>query len=193
MYKNRRKFYPGSSPDPAFSEPLPDGSLGCPLIGNLSFFTKLGDSESGAGYYFRLQAARSGNPTIFKYMMLGKPIIMVNGMKNVKEVFNQEFKLVKTGTISKGFVKLFGGKSMLSVTDPVRHQFLRRLVGQSMTPEAINRAMPALSKSATEQINQLSLEKPVKMEEILTRFTLDVAWRQILGLFVCIALHQSHY
>eukprot|EP00584_Thalassiosira_punctigera_P004368 CAMPEP_0172536614 /NCGR_PEP_ID=MMETSP1067-20121228/8353_1 /TAXON_ID=265564 ORGANISM="Thalassiosira punctigera, Strain Tpunct2005C2" /NCGR_SAMPLE_ID=MMETSP1067 /ASSEMBLY_ACC=CAM_ASM_000444 /LENGTH=608 /DNA_ID=CAMNT_0013321721 /DNA_START=50 /DNA_END=1876 /DNA_ORIENTATION=- len=182
-YKNRRKlFYPGSSPDPALSEPLPDGSLGCPLVGNLSVFTQMGDVKSGAGKFYRVQAARSDNPTIFKYAILGKPTVLVSGMKNVRAVFNQEFRLVKTGLVSKGFKKLFGGESLLLATDQGRHQFLRRLVGQSMTPDAIDDAMPALVESATTQINRLSLDKPVEMEDVLTQFTLDVAWRQILGL-----------
>lgn len=183
VYKNRRKlFYPGSSSDPAFSEPIPDGSLGCPFIGNPSFFTKVGDVETGAGLFYRTQAQRSGNPTIFKYMFLGKPTILVNGMKNVRTVFNKEFKYIKTGVVNKGFLKLFGGQSLLFIPDQERHQFLRRLVGQSMTPEAIDAAMPALVKSATEQIDRISLEEPVVMEDVLTQFTLDVAWRQILGL-----------
>jgi len=123
-------------------------------------------------------------------MFLGKPTILVNGMKNVRTVFNKEFKYVKTGVVNKGFLKLFGGQSLLFVPDQERHQFLRRLVGQSMTPEAIDAAMPALVKSATQQIDRLSLEEPVVMEDVLTQFTLDVAWRQILGVcMMCMSLH----
>ncbi|KAL7524961.1 hypothetical protein ACHAWF_001152 [Thalassiosira exigua] len=51
-----------------------------------------------------------------------------------------------------------------------------------MTPDAIDRAMPTLITSAAEQIDRLSLEEPVMMEKVATAFTLDVAWRQILGL-----------
>mmetsp|Transcript_31473 Transcript_31473/g.66202 ORF Transcript_31473/g.66202 Transcript_31473/m.66202 type:complete len:592 (+) Transcript_31473:165-1940(+) len=187
LYKNRNKLNPQNFPasstsDASFSEPLPDGSLGCPFVGNGSFFTKIGDSETGAGKFYRFQANRSGNPSIFKYAPLGKPSVIVNGMKNVRHVFNQEFKLVKTGTISEGFNEMFGGESLLFCTDQSRHQFLRRLVGQSMTPEQIDYAMPALIQSATEQIDRLKVGEDAVMEEVLTSFTLDVAWRQILGL-----------
>ncbi|KAL7534806.1 hypothetical protein ACHAWF_004958 [Thalassiosira exigua] len=182
IYKNRRKFYPGSSPDPAFSEPLPEGSLGCPLIGNISFFTKAGDAKTGAGKFYRWMASKSGSPKVFKIAPLGKPTVIVSGMKSVRGVFNQEFKAVKTGVMTDKFSRLFGGESLLFTTDQARHQFMRRLVGQSMTPEAINDAMPALIKGATEQINTLTLDEPVEMERTLTGFTLDVAWRQILGL-----------
>ena len=132
----------------------------------------------------------SSNPRIFKYAALGKPAVVISGMANVKRIFNREFKLVKTGVISKEFGKMFGGESLLFVTDPDRHQFLRRLVGQSMTPEMINRAMPALIASATEQIDTLRIGEDFVMEEVLTRFTLDVAWRQILGEFYLILLRS---
>jgi len=110
--------------------------------------------------------------------------VVISGMSNVKRVFNQEFKLVKTGILSKSFAEMFGGESLLFATNPDRHQFLRRLVGKSMTPEQINFAMPALIASAAQQIDTLKVGEDVEMEEVLTRFTLDVAWRQILGVFL---------
>lgn len=71
---------------------------------------------------------------------------------------------------------------MLFVNEANRHQYLRRLVGQSMTPDKINLAIPALVASASEQIDQLTMDAPVTMEQVVSNFTLDVAWRQILGL-----------
>ena len=158
------------------------GSLGCPLIGNLRFFTKSGSPETGPGEFFRLQSKTVDNPSIFKYMAFSKPIVMVSGMKNVKAAFNTEFKKISTGTILKNFLKLFGASSLLFVTDPEKHQYLRRLVGQSMTPDAINKAIPALVKGANEQIDYISVGSNVTMEAAFTNYTLDVAWRQILGL-----------
>ena len=181
LYKNKPKNFPAPS-DSAFSEPLPDGSLGCPYFGNLSFFTKIGEKSTGAGYFYRFQAYRSGSPNMFKYAPLGTPAVIVNGMSNVKKVFNKEFKLVKTGAISDGFTDLMGGESLLFTTDPDKHQYLRRLVGQSMTPQQISKAMPALIKSANDQIDTLKVGEEIEMEQVLTSFTLDVAWRKILGL-----------
>jgi len=180
IWKNRKVFYP--SPDPNYNEPLPEGSLGCPLIGNMSYFTKMGDNESGAGKFFRWRAALSSNPRIFKFMAFGKPQVVISGMKNLKPVFLNENKKVKTGAMSKNFLKLFGGESLLFVSDPDRHRYLRRLVGQAITPEAIQSAMPLLIKSATDQIDKISLGNHIKMESTLQAFTLDVAWRVILGL-----------
>jgi cytochrome P450 len=182
IYGNRKKFYPGSDPDPNFSEPLPDGSLGCPMIGNISFFTKMGDTKSGMGKFYRHQAEKAGNSKIFKYFAFGKPLVIVAGMKNVKKVFNQEFRTVETSVISSAATEVMGGESMLFTNDPSRHQFLRRLVGQSLTPEMVDAAIPALIEGANMQIDSLSLDEPVEMEDKLTRYTLDVAWRQILGL-----------
>jgi cytochrome P450 len=184
VYKNRRKFYPGSEPDSSFSEPLPEGRLGCPFVGNLGVIFNSGDNESGPGKFFRKQAASVGdaNRKIFKYMFFGKPTIMLSGMKNIKEAFNTEFKRIKTGVALKSFSNLFGAENLLFVQDPDRHQYMRRLLGQSMTPEAISNSIPALVTGATKQIDTLKSNPTSEMEQVLTSFTLDVAWRQILGL-----------
>ena len=107
--------------------------------------------------------------------------MIVTGIANVKKVFNQEFKLINAGILSEKMVESLGGESLVFITDQERHQFLRRLVGQSMTPEKIDIAMPALMESATRMIDTLKQGEDVEMERVLTAFTLDVAWRQILG------------
>ena len=188
----KAKNFPESR-DKAFDEPLPPGSLGCPLIGNLGFFTKIGDTETGAGKFYRYSASKSGSPSLFKFAPLGSPTVIVSGMSNVKKVFNKEFKLVKSGVISDGFTEFFGGESLLFVTDQERHQYMRRLVGQSMLPEQINYAMPALLQSASEQIDTLEVGKDSEMEDVLTRFTLDVAWRQILGMLCMYIMYHVRF
>ncbi|KAL7470714.1 hypothetical protein ACHAXS_010982 [Conticribra weissflogii] len=179
LYNKRRKV---TSRDPNFSEPLPEGNYGCPIIGNLKMFTQSGSLETGPGDFFRYQASTVKNPSIFKYMFLSKPVVMVSGLKNVKAAFNTEFKKIRTGTLLKSFSKLFGESSLLFITDTEKHSYLRRLVGQAMTPEAINKAMPALVKGANEQIDLIKENSNTTMEATVTNFTLDVAWRTILGL-----------
>eukprot|EP00573_Skeletonema_grethae_P012391 CAMPEP_0201700108 /NCGR_PEP_ID=MMETSP0578-20130828/27028_1 /ASSEMBLY_ACC=CAM_ASM_000663 /TAXON_ID=267565 /ORGANISM="Skeletonema grethea, Strain CCMP 1804" /LENGTH=530 /DNA_ID=CAMNT_0048187059 /DNA_START=74 /DNA_END=1662 /DNA_ORIENTATION=+ len=179
IYRSHKKK---GSPDANFSEPLPEGTLGCPILGNIEFYTKQGSVETGPGDFYRRLAAKVKNKNIFRYMAFGKPIVMLSGMKNVKAAFNQEFKKIRTTTMMTRLTNLFGGESMLFVNEADRHQYMRRLVGQSMTPEKINLAIPALVASATEQLDQLAMGTPVTMEHVLTNFTLDVAWRQILGL-----------
>ncbi len=51
-----------------------------------------------------------------------------------------------------------------------------------MTPDAIDDVLPALVKGANEQLDRIQLNSNTTMEEIATNFTLDVAWRTILGL-----------
>jgi cytochrome P450 len=179
IYRSHKKK---GLPDANFSEPLPEGNLGCPILGNIDFYTNQGSVETGPGDFFRRQAAKAKNKNIFRYMAFGKPIVMVSGMKNVKSAFNQEFKKIRTTSLMTRLTDLFGGESMLFVNEADRHQYMRRLVGQSMTPDKINLAIPALVASATEQLDQLTMEEPVTMEHVCTNFTLDVAWRQILGL-----------
>jgi cytochrome P450 family 26 subfamily A len=176
--KRRQILYPGSSADPKHSEPLPPGSFGCPFIGNNIF---QGTKERGPGEFFRRASAKVGNAPIFKYMMVGQPTVSVAGMKNVKEVFNHEFSTIRTTPFSK-LSNLFGTESLIMCSDSKEYSFLRRLVGAAMTNESVDKAIPSLQKTAREKIERI-LELPTAvMEDICTEFTLDVAWRQILGL-----------
>ncbi len=114
-------------------------------------------------------------------MMFGQPIVSVAGLKNIKQVFSTEFSSIRTAPLS-AISKLFGTESLIMCPDSNEHTFQRRLVGASMTPDSIDKAIPSLQKTASEQIDRI-LELPTAMmEDICTNFTLDVAWRQILGL-----------
>jgi cytochrome P450 len=116
-------------------------------------------------------------------MFVGQPIVSVAGMRNVKKVFNSEFKSIQTRLLQSIFgYSLFGKESLIMSTDSEEHSFLRRLVGAAMTPDSIDKATPSLQKSVTEQIDKILLQPTAVMEDICTNFTLDVAWRQILGL-----------
>lgn len=179
LYNKRRKI---TSPDPDFSEPLPEGSYGCPFIGNLAFFNNNSSPETGPGDFFRNQASTVKNPAIFKYMFLSKPIVMISGMKNIKSTFSAEFKTIRSGPVVKNFLKLFGKSSLAFVRDAEKHAYLRRLIGQAMTPNAIDKVLPVLVKGANDQIDGIQLNSNTTMESIATNFTLDVAWRTILGL-----------
>mmetsp|Transcript_35126 Transcript_35126/g.51590 ORF Transcript_35126/g.51590 Transcript_35126/m.51590 type:complete len:396 (+) Transcript_35126:69-1256(+) len=77
---------------------------------------------------------------------------------------------------------LFGTKSLMMAPTSDDHNYLLRLVGQSMTPESISKAMPSLVEGVNEQIDHLLESPTVAMEDVCTNFTLDIAWRQILGL-----------
>ena len=72
---------------------------------------------------------------------------------------------------------------MLGEKDKKRYLYLRRLVGMSFTPAAVSAAVPTLRNYAIQQVEKITAAlEPVKMEDICTDFTLDVAWRQIFRL-----------
>jgi len=76
----------------------------------------------------------------------------------------------------------------LAEKDKEKHSALRRLIGAAMTPSVVAASMPALQIAAEKQINKLLLNNDnnnnevVKMETVCNDYTLDVAWKQILGL-----------
>lgn len=75
-------------------------------------------------------------------------------------------------------------KSLLYERGRKRHAYLRRLVGVALTPRAVAKAAPTLQLAAEEQVSRMlkNSQKEVRFLQICTDYTLDVAWRQILGL-----------
>jgi len=142
----------------------------------------IGSRDFGAGHFYRKMSRLFGNTRTFKYYFMGKPFVAISGGRAIKEVLNREFEAV----ISAGDV-LSGGlmpmDSVLFESDKSNHSFFRRLVGSALTPAAVTDAVPTLQAAAEKQVERI-LESPssVKMEDICTDYTLDVAWRQILGL-----------
>jgi cytochrome P450 len=179
----RKVLFPGSGADPSHSEPLPEGSLGCPLFGKPIFHA---DKQYGAGAFYRDNAASLGNPRVWKYYFMGKPFAVISGGENLKSALNLEFDTLT----SSGAEIMEGGllpiKSILFEPDKSRHAFLRRLVGQSLTPARVSEAVPVLQEAADVAVDKMlaiqDVDGKVTMEKICTDFTLDVAWRQILGL-----------
>ena len=179
--QHKRIFWPGSSADPTLSEPLPPGSLGCPFLGtNIMSGTR----EYGPYVFFDRAGKKYNNPSLMKFYAFGMPMVSVTGTDNIKTILQDEFDPngINTELVGKSYTAIFGDQSILYEGDKTTHGFLRRLVGAAMTPSAINNAVPAIQMAANAQIDHLLTQKTVKMEEICNDFTLDVAWRQILGL-----------
>lgn len=110
-------------------------------------------------------------------------MVSVRGSDNIKTVLNDEFDPngVNTELVGESYTQVFGNQSIIYESDGKTHGFLRRLVGAAMTPAAVANAVPAIQKAANEQIDIMSSKATVKMEDVCNDFTLDVAWRQILG------------
>jgi len=187
----RKFFYPHTMPDTKVQEPLPTGTLGCPFFGH--FFMK-GDAQNGPGTFWRKMSRKLNDPGIFKFAFVGKPMAVVYGSENIKNVLDREFKDeeqggIRTGTMtanSKAATEIFGTQSLLMAQNKADHSYLRKLVGQSMTPSALAGSIPQLVTGVEMAIQDIKMQgtskKGIVMEDVCTKYTLDVAWRQILGL-----------
>lgn len=67
-------------------------------------------------------------------------------------------------------------------TEVKKYNFLQRLVGQALTPESVAKAIPTLEKASEDAVQRMLASDKVVMSDINHYLTLDVAWRQIIGL-----------
>jgi cytochrome P450 len=78
---------------------------------------------------------------------------------------------------------LLGSEHMLAQKDGALHSFYPRLVGSAMTPSPCNAAVPNLQALAEKQANKMSNSGGnIIMRDICGEFTLNVGWKQSLGL-----------
>jgi len=187
----RRLFWPGlTAPENTDQELLP-GGLGCPFMGSPWVYTSSHESY-GAGNYYRKAAHALAKtvgyfPKIWKYYVFGQPFAVLSGGKTFQKILNREFD----GTLSSAGVDLMEGgllptESLLFEKSKKRHQYLRKLVGSALTPTAVAKTAPLLQKAADEQIVKMEAAHnegdTIRFHKICNDYTLDVAWRQILGL-----------
>ena len=174
----KRILYPNIAKDPAVDAPLPPGKLGCPLFGNQIF---VGSKTFGTGYFWHRTARALGNPRVWMVYFLGRPGAVISGGDNIKKLLNTEFDPdgIQNGVQPSG---ILNENSMLAETDRRKHAYMRRLVGAAMTPAAVAAAVPNLRAAADRQVDRMLTNGKANAEETCTAYTLDVAWRQILGL-----------
>ena len=179
LVQRRRIFYPGTFPDPSVKEPLPPGTIGgCPWFGSLSMFSNMNK------FLYRT-SDKLGSPKIWKLFAFANPMAVLSGSSVIKTVLSKEFKGdgISQPTQLGNIIELFGNQSMSFETkDKDKYNFLRRLIGQAMTPEAVAKGIPALQRASEQSINKMIESKTVVAEDICKDLTLDVAWRQIIGL-----------
>jgi cytochrome P450 len=191
----RRILWPGSSPDKAYSEPLPPGKLGCPFLGvsmNLyDAFNTTNTKDEYANEKTRLDDFKKLRMK-FVYAFLS-PMVTVSGKKNVRAILNSEFDEggAKMTTFAPNERKLLGGNSILYSKNKEEHGFFRRLVGNAMTPSSVSKALPQLQQIATEHVNQMlksystnknNTTSTVIGQAIFNDYTIEVAEKLILGL-----------
>eukprot|EP00984_Skeletonema_dohrnii_P000342 scaffold115_cov128-Skeletonema_dohrnii-CCMP3373.AAC.2 len=176
-------LWPGTQTDKDCDAPLPTGGYGCPFIG-INF---MGGSKEYGPMYKLLQLGQKYGK-IYRLYGLGMPLVSVSGKENVKALVKNEFKGEGKGIGTYLFGKdhnvgaLFGSKALIYENDANIHGRLRKIVGEAMSPVAIDAALPSIQDLANQQVNEVLKEDTIQMEEVFTDFTLDIAWKQILGL-----------
>ena len=178
-------LWPGTQTDKDCNAPLPPGAYGCPFIG-INFMG--GSKEYGPMYKLWQLGLKYGK--IYRLYGFGMPLVSVSGMDNVKSLVKHEFQGEGEGVSTYLFGKehnvgdLFGDKAILYENDAGKHTRLRKMVGEAMSPVAIAAALPSIQELAIRQVDKVLKEEnnTVQMEKVFNEFTLDIAWKQILGL-----------
>mmetsp|Transcript_59179 Transcript_59179/g.175884 ORF Transcript_59179/g.175884 Transcript_59179/m.175884 type:complete len:423 (-) Transcript_59179:113-1381(-) len=114
------------------------------------------------------------------------PLVVVSGADAIRSALGREFEEdgINTMVMTDNFAKVFGGESILYEGDKRTHAYLRRLVGGAMNPAALKAAVPSIQAVADRQVDKI-LEREgevVKIEDVVMDYTVDIAYRQILGL-----------
>jgi cytochrome P450 len=186
----QRVFWSGLTyPSTSTTNDIPPGGLGCPFIGSLFMFDN--SKDYGCGGFYRKTSKALGEklggvvPKIWKYYFMGKNMAVVSGGGTFQKVLGMEFDgaLASSGAelLDEGLMPM---KSLLFEVDKQRHSYLRRLVGSALTPAAVGAAAPTLQTAAEEQVTRILSQNgnKIKFSQVCTDYTLDLAWRQILGL-----------
>jgi cytochrome P450 len=148
----------------------------------------LGVVQVGAGSFYPATSRRLKGSRIFKHYFSGCPFVAISGLKNLQFVMNREFETTDGIASAMHLNELMGQSRMAAERSKDRHQFLRRLVGQALTPSAVTSSLPVLERMAIDRIRQMERSgskdgtSVILMEQVVTNYGLDVARNQILGL-----------
>ena len=121
----RRILWPGSSPDKAYSEPLPPGKLGCPFLGVSMDLYAAFNTTNTKDEYANEKTRRDDFKKLrlkFVYAFLS-PMATVSGKKNVRAILHSEFDEggAEMTTFAPNERKLLGGNSVLYSKNKEEH------------------------------------------------------------------------
>ena len=72
---------------------------------------------------------------------------------------------------------------LFEIKDGKKYRSLQKLVGQGLTPKMVAKTVPTLQELSEGIVDDILMQKKkVKMIDMIKRFTLDVTWKQIIGL-----------
>jgi cytochrome P450 len=171
-------------PDPAFSEPLPPGPLGCPFRG---FDIKASSPKFGPGIVYYQLFEKLNRPKVFKFFSKNKGIAIVSGYDNSKAVLSQEFESIASQVVP--FTSKFvGTHSLRCCQDRKDHTTLRKLIGMATKPSRVSALIPSIQQTAEQLIDSIIGCRQsgdgacISMEDVCLKYTLEIACRHIIGL-----------
>ena len=160
------------------SRPLPPPSAGLPLVGDT---LKILSPKTMATY--QSDSMRRHGP-LWRTRLLFQRAIVVTGADAMAELAREEAVKPMSAFFPPQQKALFGPLSLL-VNSGAQHSSMRRLVGQALTPAAVDAYAPAIDAAVDECIarciEQGSSPDGVKLAEEMRRFTLRAGTRLMLG------------
>lgn len=136
---------PAASPSANISQlPLPPGSFGLPLVGEMLEFLRAPERF--------LQERRRRHGNIFRTHLLGAPTVFLLGPEAVRWIFAGENKYLRTRW-SAGIRRLLGEQSLSMLTGEA-HLERRRMLAPHYTPAAMRDFVPRMESLARRHLEQ---------------------------------------
>ncbi|XP_071949266.1 cytochrome P450 26B1-like [Antedon mediterranea] len=163
--------YHDTNCDSSFAEPLPDGSMGWPLVGET--FQFLYQSVD----FYKNKFAKHGR--VFKTHILGKPIIRIYGAENLQKIFQAENEYLFPSLPKSASVIL--GTHVLSQAVGERHTSMRRKVLRAFRHSVLSMYVPMIHSEIARTLSGWSKRPTVVMYHELGDLVFRVASRTLCG------------
>ncbi|KAG7328646.1 hypothetical protein KOW79_008590 [Hemibagrus wyckioides] len=159
--------------DKACALPLPEGSMGWPLIGETFHWLFQGSS-------FHI-SRREKHGNVFKTHLLGKPVIRVTGAENIRKILLGEHTLVSTQWPQSTRIILGPNTLVNSVGD--LHKKKRKILAKVFSQAALESYLTRLQDVVKGEISKWCAEAgPVEVYTATRSLTFRIAVRVLLGL-----------
>ncbi|KAK3537992.1 hypothetical protein QTP70_026503 [Hemibagrus guttatus] len=159
--------------DKACALPLPEGSMGWPLIGETFHWLFQGSS-------FHI-SRREKHGNVFKTHLLGKPVIRVTGAENIRKILLGEHTLVSTQWPQSTRIILGPNTLVNSVSE--LHKKKRKILAKVFSQAALESYLTRLQDVVKGEISKWCTEAgPVEVYTATRSLTFRIAVRVLLGL-----------
>ncbi|KAM9466822.1 cytochrome P450 26C1 [Clarias gariepinus] len=153
--------------------PLPEGSMGWPLIGESFHWLFQGSS-------FHI-SRREKHGNVFKTHLLGKPVIRVTGAENIRKILLGEHTLVSTQWPQS--TRIILGPNTLVNSVGELHKKKRKILARVFNCEALETYLTRLQDVVKGEISKWCAEAgPVEVYSASRSLTFRIAVRVLLGL-----------